>query len=498
MAELTKETVDIINGTGFNQYGTIQSPDDIARVLAYYRSSNNLLNANGDMIELYNTLLQQANREQDWERTNPQSVVRQLQAAGMSRAAALQAAAGSQGATTAVSPSGPAPATLEPIMQTAGTIASLASGAVGMYATLAQLPFDQKVKKATADLIANQSNMLGEQIEGNRLAAAFYQDAVNEGFDFKGKNASDVLQFLAGLGRNVDAFKRNPYALSQMSSMLTQEYGTSAQSYTPESAANLQRIQVATEGLIQGQALGQEFLNRHLWRQDDIEAACQELRRAANVAQAEAEKYKLQFDAKRFEKFYEKVESFTSLDLMQLDYNIQQLQYRKNLKFWEHETRALVNGYDYQAAQFLFAFHLQNDMMKAYEDAAQRDEAGFPQGEQFNQLLQRMVFYNTLDKQGETDNTYRWLRFGAGAAAGLGAGALATAKWIFPILKASEASAAAATAAANAAATATPAAEGFFGAPLNITAPFVVNRHLLQLMFDPLNNPMYGNDRIEY
>ena len=396
-------------------------------------TSNDALNTAGDAIQADQLLLQYLLGEQNWDRTNPTSVAQRLQAMGMSRAAALQAAAGIQGSETQVSPFTAQGINSQPIWQGIGAATGAFNAGIGALVSLSELPYNNKVKQATYDLLSTQGTMLQEQKEGQRLAAAYYQDAANEDFDFTGKKASDLLKFLADAGRDVSSFKNNPYAFASLSNMMREEYGTQAASYSPTDAVTLAACHRATQSLLEKEETTRDYQNRHLMRMDDIEDAVQELRKAGDVFQARESMFKYEFDMKSFENMLDHVGRYNQLENARVWYDLKRMQSFNSLKLWDKESRAFANSYAFQSMHYLFAYNLEKDMARSYEAAADRDANGVPQGKEFNDYMDRLIEMNTLGEQGKFDNTMRFLSLGAGIAGGVGAAALAAAKFLKPL-----------------------------------------------------------------
>lgn len=416
-------------GSGF----TSQSIEDAFTNLFGDISSNDVLNSSGDSINADQLLLQYLLGEQNWDRTNPDAVAQRLQAMGMSRAAALQAAAGVQGAESQVSSFTPQGINSQPIWQGISTATGAFNAGIGALVSLTELPYSNKVKQATFDLLNSQGTMLQEQKEGQRLAAAFYQDAANEDFDFTGKKASDLLKFLSDAGRDVTAFKSNPYAFSSLSNMMRDEYGTQAASYTPSDAVTLAACHRATQSLLEKEKTTRDYQNRHLQRIDDIEDAVQELRKAGDIFQARANMFQYEFDMRSFANMLDNVSRYNQLENARVWYDLKRMQSFNNLKLWDKESRALANSYSFQSMHYLFAYNLEKDMSRAYEGFADRDEKGVPQSTEFNDYMDRLIEMNTLGEQSKFDNTMRFLGLGAGIIGGVGAATLAAAKFIKPL-----------------------------------------------------------------
>lgn len=324
-------------------------------------SSNDIFNTSGDAISADQLLLQYLLGEQNWSRTNPTAVAQRLQAMGMSRAAALQAAAGVQGAETQVSPFTAQGINAQPAIQAVGAAASLYSAGVGAAVQLANLPFDKRVKAATADLLTHQGTMLYEQRQGMSLAAAAVQAASNDGFDFEGQNATTLLEHLGTLEHAaplLQSIKNNPYAFASLSNMLSQDYSTRGMSYEPERAEHAAAQQRALAALTQNDVANIDYNNTLLANDVYRDEVATALYQAVEYAKANNFIKSTDVDNARLDNIIKHIREFTQADLEILRAQIVEAQMISNPDIKAARIDAIRNSYRFQAKQALYGMSL--------------------------------------------------------------------------------------------------------------------------------------------
>lgn len=356
---------------------TGQSIESVFRSLFGDISSNDVLNTSGDAIAADQLLLQYLLGEQNWSRTNPTAVAQRLQAMGMSRAAALQAAAGVTGAENSVSPFTAQGINMQPALQAASVATSFMSSGVDAAVKLASLPFDKRVKAATADLLAHQGTMLYEQRQGMSLAASAVQAASNDGFDFEGQNATSLLEYLSTLEHAaplLQSIRSNPYAFASLSNLLSQDYVTRGMSFEPERAEHAAAQQRALATLAQNDVSNIDYNNTLLANEVYRDEVATALYQAVEYAKANNYIKSAEVDEKRLDNILKHIREFTQADLEILRAQIVEAQMVTNPEVRAARLDAITNSYRFQAKQALYGMSLTNlhqqtfDMQKTDND----------------------------------------------------------------------------------------------------------------------------------
>lgn len=389
--------------------------------------SNNALGANNSPIAFYNTLLQQQNRDEDYYRSLPQNVVANLMASGMSRAAALQAAAGVQPTATQVSPAAPETANLAPL----GDLAQSFFGGINTFASLASLPFDNRVKAAQSDFLKVQGSLLESQKEGFALASSAVQSAANNGFDFKGANATSLMQHLESIADNaplVSAIKSNPYAFSTISRLCSDEYATKAASYDPNLAEARVQQQIALTHLTQNDesqiALNNKLLQNEVYR-DNVATALYEQVEYAKANQLVKES---EVNVSRLNNVLQNIREFNQYDLELIQFQLQQIRDLQDPEYRQAHIENLINSERWQALQALYAYGSTEIMQNTL--TAQKND---PDSMRDLMNASRKYLYGvSLGGYESQQMLQRWLSTGAAAVGAVGGAFLIGSKIFAP------------------------------------------------------------------
>ena len=414
-------------GSGF----TTQSIEDAFTNLFGDISSNDVLNSAGDSINADQLLLQYLLGEQNWNRTNPNAVAQRLQAMGMSRSAALQAAAGVQGAETQVSPFSAQGVNAQPIFQGISAATSLYSAGVSSAVQLSTLPFDKRVKAATADLLTRQGTMLAEQRQGLALAAAAVQTASNSEFDFAGQNATTLLDHLATLEHAaplLQSIKSNPYAFASLSQMLSQDYSTRGLSYEPERAEHAAAQQRALAKLANNDVKNIEFNNTLLANQVYRDQVATALYGAVEYAKANNFIKQSEIDEKRLNNIMENIHTFCKADLEILNAQIAEAQMITNPEIRQARINAIVNSYRFQAKQALYGMSLTDLYQQTFDNQMKDTEKRVD----LNHAAEDFLYGITLGGYEDSKLTQGWLNSIGSTITGVGACVLAGMKIFGP------------------------------------------------------------------
>lgn len=390
-------------------------------------SSNDILNSSGDSIQADYALLNYLIGEQNWDRTNPRAVAERLQAMGMSRQAALQAAAGVTGSETPSVSASPSPSTASPIYDAISTAAGAAGTFGNIYATLASLPFDNRVKAANADLLNTTNSITQEQRNGIALASSAVQYLSNLGYDFKDSNATTAMDYLRGIpdaAAIVGAFKSNPYAMSSLSTFLSQDYGTRAASYSPEIASFNALQQRAITSIVKAQsqpdvlaAQRQILLNAET--RDNVATSLYEQVQSAiaNGVIAESD-----FNAANFQNLSAHIKQFNAVTLARLENELQELTMLNDPVYREKRINQLWADTDYQAMQAILGYNIAKEVNDAYSNEYERNP------DKLNEKATQFLYGQYLGGFDHQNNVRGWLGTSAGLIGSIGACILGGAK----------------------------------------------------------------------
>lgn len=314
--------------------------------------------------------------EQNYRRSLPSSQVANLQAAGMSRSAALAMLQNGGESTTSVTPfaSNQEEVRNNQFNRTMDLVKNI--GVLAQQITsLASAPFDIKSKILTNRLMSNQSDMLSMQIQGMQDAATFYQAVANVDpkHELSKRSLLEQYQYIqAGsqpraldngydLGTvmyaNSPEFKRaasNPFFWSVLSDTMTKSNQASASVFEPERAEQIVSSLRAATRYTQNQANTELTRNRIMsvqaFRDETLAAAREDMERAKLLA----EKNGYSFDSQRAEQFIERLEQFNAYDFAAMDYEIQKLTYMRDPAMVERQRLALAEELDYNVAMYLY------------------------------------------------------------------------------------------------------------------------------------------------
>lgn len=445
MAELVQEFYDTLNSTAQNNFtkaGEL-SQNQIMSLLGYYAASNNVLNNNGHIINFLNTLLQQLNRDEDYNRTNPAAIASQLQALGMSRSAALAAAQNSNPATTPVSPAeSPAPS-LQPITDVIGSATNVA----GLVMKGVSLPFDLKSKKITNDILSSQGSLLDMQVQGMQDAAEFLQACNNAGITDKSpydqykyiadsqlpralENGYNLATVMYGASQSFNRAATNPYFWSTLASMSKDNNMAAASVFEPERAEQIVSSIRAATRYTQNQADTEKVRNRIMtvqaFRDESLASAREDMERAKLIC----EKNGYTFDSKRAEQFLSRLEQFNTYDFAAMDYEIQKLSYMRSPEMLERQRLALAGELDYNVAMYLYGrsiYSLKNGVLAQMSPNIQNSGAvanldtDVAQNDDLIKWTKSYLEYCELGRTAQVNarqGTMRTIFSGLGAAAG--------------------------------------------------------------------------------
>lgn len=403
---------------------------DILFQLGLAHQENNGLHKNDNLIAALNNYLQYAQNELNYSRSTPQAIATMLQNMGMSRAAALQAAAGVQPQAGAIQPSAPASnSQLFDLLNGVSSVAGAATGIGNLYAAISALPFDNRVKKATADILDTQNTTLNEQKQGMALAASAMQAVSNLGFDFEGHNATSIMDYMKGipeLATHVSAINSNPYAFASLSQLCSDEYGVAAQSFSPDIAAARARQDRAAAALSENDVDNIDVNNSLLFNQHFRDSIATALYQAVEVAKANNALIGYEVDTARLQNILDNIKTFNAADLAIIRVQLQRAQLETRPAMREKMYEALFNSTQFQAAQALYGYSLTNEfqMMFNNEQTYHKDE--------LNIAAKKYLYGIDLGGYQHSVNSRGWITAGATAFSAVTATILAGFKLFGP------------------------------------------------------------------
>lgn len=329
-----------------------------------------------ELIEYLQLYLQYQVGEQNYSRSLPAQQLANLQAAGMSRSAALGLLQNGGDSSTSLQPfesnaDEVKQMQFERTMDIVKNVGILAQQIV----SLASAPFDIRAKQITNNLLSNQSDLLSMQIQGMQDAAMFYQAIANADGDgsISKQSVLDQYKYIANatapralengynLGTvmyaNSQEFKRaasNPFFWSVLSETMSKNNAASASIFEPERAEQLVASLRAATNYTNKQAHTEGFRSRIMSVQAFRDEALAQLRQDMERAKLLAEQHGYEFDDARSQAFLQRVETFNEYDFAQMDYKIQQLSYMRDPVMLERQRAALAAELDYNVAQYLY------------------------------------------------------------------------------------------------------------------------------------------------
>lgn len=388
--------------------------------------------ADGDRdanLQVLQNKLEIALGERNYERSLPINQVAQLQAAGMSRAAALQLLQG--GGTSALQVS-PMSTDIEGHdLQRNNLIANTSFQTIDALQRIATLPFDIRSKAATADLLRSQDTMLNEQKQGFALSAAAIQAASNNGFQFEGSNANDLLAFLQSnqnMKPLLESIQSNPYAFSSLSHLMSQDFQTRASSYEPKFAQARMQQQIALTHLTQNDEsniqLNNLLLNNDVYRDTVATTLFQQVEYAkANQIIAESD-----VNVQRLQNILQHIKEFNDYDLELVQFQLQQIRDTFDPEFRQAHIENLINSERWQALQALYAYGttelLQNTLSGETSDPDSRRA--------LLNASRKYLYGVTLGGYESQQNLQRWMSAGAATVGAIGGAFLIGSKVLSP------------------------------------------------------------------
>lgn len=391
-------------------------------------------------------LLQYYTGEQNYQRSLASNQVAQMMSAGMSRAAALQALHGGSDSQTAISPMATnAEETRTNRINSILNGVQTATQVANQIVSLISAPFDIKAKSVTNDILTNQANMLGMQVQGMQDAAAFLQASANQrNFDpaFSDMKLSDQIDYFSKMSgadyksdynmpsyayANSEQFKRcmsNPYFWATLHNSYSNASAADASFYEPAKAEQeVSRLRAAV-ALTNNQAWSERQRSRILSSDAFVAEYTQAIKSEMEYAKLQAEKHGYEFDDKKSQAFLERVQDFTDLDFARLDYEIERISRMNNPLLMDKQIDALTSSLDFQVANYIYSQSLLSIKNGALESLYSTDDAGnrVPSQDLYNwckvALQYNELGYNTYEttKQGWWRTAFSGLTAGAASA----------------------------------------------------------------------------------
>lgn len=315
--------------------------------------------------------------ELNYERSLAKNQVNQMQAAGMSRAAALAALQGGS-SPQSVSPAGnitPFSPTdgLSPVLQGINNANGIVQSMCASILNMSNFDIDKRSKLLTNQLLQHQSTLLGSQIQGINDAALFQQaianapDFVREMSPYEqygyfmhaatlkaGEDGFDPSSFYFGQSPEFKRCAQNPYFWNALSSSSQEANKAYASVFEPQKAQAFIQQQRALTELTNRQSSTEKQRARILTSQAFIDECTATCRRDMEICKAECLKLGYQFDANKAERFLERVSNFTDYDIESIQYQLKRLRYISSPDVFEQEKAEIINSLDYNVYQYMY------------------------------------------------------------------------------------------------------------------------------------------------